>query len=162
MLSCVQLFVTPRTVTHQATLTMGFSRQAYWSGWPFPSPGELPDPGIKPGSPALKAYLPSVPQRKTKRPLNCRTLKDNEDSFSENQRPVENRDFLQITHKITYSSRRSWTLRGTWIRHLADIGQSLPERWEKNYNSPWNINTSNKHFSLLSNDKDMVLTSTIL
>ena len=38
-----------RTVAHQAPLSMGFSRQEDWSGWPFPSPGDLPDPGIKPG-----------------------------------------------------------------------------------------------------------------
>ena len=40
---------------HQAPLSMGFSRQGYWSGLPFPSPGDLPDPGIKPRSPALQA-----------------------------------------------------------------------------------------------------------
>ena len=39
----------------QAPLSMGFSRQEYWSGLPFPSPGDLPDPGIEPGSPALQA-----------------------------------------------------------------------------------------------------------
>ena len=38
----------PRTVAHQAPLSMGFSRQEYWNGLPFPSPGDLPDPGIKP------------------------------------------------------------------------------------------------------------------
>ena len=52
-LSRVQLFATPWTVAYQATLSMGFSRQYYWSGLPFPSPGDLPDPGIEPGSPAL-------------------------------------------------------------------------------------------------------------
>ena len=46
---------TPRTVACQAPLSMGFSRQEDWSGLPFPSPGDLPDPGIKPGSPALQA-----------------------------------------------------------------------------------------------------------
>ena len=50
MLSPVQLFVTPWTVAHQAPLSMGFSRQEYWSGLPFPPPGDLPDPGIKPAS----------------------------------------------------------------------------------------------------------------
>ena len=54
-LSRVQLFVTPWTVACQAPLSMGFSRQEYWSGLPFPSPGDLPDPGIKPRSPALEA-----------------------------------------------------------------------------------------------------------
>ena len=54
-LSRVQLFVTPWTVAHQAPLSMGLSRQEYWSGLPFPSPGDLPEPGIKPWSPALQA-----------------------------------------------------------------------------------------------------------
>ena len=54
-LSHVQLFVTPWIVAYQASPSVGFSRQEYWSGLPFPSPGDLPDPGIKPGSPALEA-----------------------------------------------------------------------------------------------------------
>ena len=45
---------TPWTVARQAPLSMGFSRQEYWIGLPFPSPGNLPNPGIKPGSPALQ------------------------------------------------------------------------------------------------------------
>ena len=50
------------TVAYQAPLSVGFSKQEYWSGLPFPSPGDLPDPGIKPGSPALQAdALPSKP-----------------------------------------------------------------------------------------------------
>ena len=51
---CLTL-ATPWTVAHQAPLSMGFSRQEYWSGLPFPSPGDLPNPGIEPGSPALQA-----------------------------------------------------------------------------------------------------------
>ena len=43
---CVQLFMTPWTLDHQAPLSMGFSRQEYWSGLPCPPPGDLPDPGI--------------------------------------------------------------------------------------------------------------------
>ena len=54
-LSPVRLFVTPWTVAYQAPLPMGFSRQEYWSGVPFPSPGDLPNPGIEPRSPALQA-----------------------------------------------------------------------------------------------------------
>ena len=46
-------FATPWTVAHQAPLPMGFPRQEYWSGLPIPFPGDLPDPGIKPVSPAL-------------------------------------------------------------------------------------------------------------
>jgi len=48
-------WLTPWTVAHQASLSMGFSRQEYWSGLPFPSPGDLPNPGIEPGSPVLQA-----------------------------------------------------------------------------------------------------------
>ena len=54
-LSHVWLFATPWTVAYQAPPSMGFSRQEYWSGLPFPSPGDPPDPGIKPRSPALEA-----------------------------------------------------------------------------------------------------------
>ena len=57
LLSCfsrVQLCATPWTVARQASLSMGFSRQEYWSGLPCPPPGDLPTPGIKPRSPALQ------------------------------------------------------------------------------------------------------------
>ena len=52
-LSRVRLFVTPWTVAYQAPLSMGFSRHEYWSELPFPSPGDLPNPGVEPGSPTL-------------------------------------------------------------------------------------------------------------
>ena len=55
LLSRVQRFSTPWTVARQAPLSMGFSREEYWSGLPFPSLEDLPDPGIKPVSPALQA-----------------------------------------------------------------------------------------------------------
>ena len=54
-LSCIRVFATPWTVAYQAPLSMGFSRQEYWSGLPFPSPEDLPDPEIEPGPPALQA-----------------------------------------------------------------------------------------------------------
>ena len=64
-LSRVRLFAIPWTVVYQASLSMGFSRQEYCNGLPFPSPGDLPDPGIEPGSPALQAdALPSEPPGK--------------------------------------------------------------------------------------------------
>ena len=65
LLSHVWLFATPWTVAYQAPLSVGFSRQEYWSGLPFPSPGDLPNPGIEPRSPALRAdTLPSEPPGK--------------------------------------------------------------------------------------------------
>ena len=67
-LSCVQLFAIPWTVVYQAPPSMGCSRQEYWSGLPFPSPGDLPDLGIKPRSPALQAdALPSEPPGKPRK-----------------------------------------------------------------------------------------------
>ena len=65
LLSRVQLFAAPGTVAHQAPLSMGFSRQEYWSGLPWPSPGDFPNPGIKPKSPTFQAdSLPSEPPGK--------------------------------------------------------------------------------------------------
>ena len=78
-LSPVQLFVTPWTVAHQAPQPMEFSRQEYWNGLPCPSPGDLPNPRIKPMSPALQAdalpfKLPRKPLVKEKRDAYCVTL----------------------------------------------------------------------------------------
>ena len=62
LLSRVRLFATSWTVARQASLFMRFSRQEYWIGLPFPSPGDLPDPGIEPRFPALQAdSSPSEP-----------------------------------------------------------------------------------------------------
>ena len=67
--------MTPWTVAHQAPLSMGFSRQKHWNGLPFPSPGDLPNPGIEPGSPALQAdSSPSEPPGKPQWGLFCNNL----------------------------------------------------------------------------------------
>ena len=57
--------MTPRTVTRQASLSVGLPRQEYWSGLPFPPPGDLPDPGIEPVSPALagRFFTAEPPER---------------------------------------------------------------------------------------------------
>ena len=87
LLSRVRLFVTPWTVAYQAPPSMGFSRQQCWSGLPFPSPGDLPDPGIEPGSPGLQAdALPSEPPGKPyllvshKKERNCAICRDMDES----------------------------------------------------------------------------------
>ena len=65
LLSRVRLFATPWTVGYNTPPSMGFSRQEYWSGLPFPSPEDLPNPGIESGSPTLQAdSLPSEPPGK--------------------------------------------------------------------------------------------------
>ena len=56
-LSRVRLFATPRTAAHRASPSMGFSRQEYWHGLPFPSPGDLPHPGIEPSLPHCRQML---------------------------------------------------------------------------------------------------------
>ena len=80
----VRLFETPWTVAYQALPSMGFCRQECWSGLPFPSLGDLPDPGIEPGSPALQAdALPSEPPGKPNRhPCLVPNLRGNAFRFS--------------------------------------------------------------------------------
>ena len=80
-LSRVQLSATPWAVAYQAPWSMGFSRQEYWSGLPFPSPGDLPNPGIEPGSPtlyadALPSELPGKSLVKKNPPANAGDLRD--------------------------------------------------------------------------------------
>ena len=73
-LSRVRLFAIPWTVGYQAPPSLGFSRQEYWSGLPFPSPGDLPNPGIEPGSSVLQAdALPSEPPGKSSSKI-CRFI----------------------------------------------------------------------------------------
>ena len=73
LLSCVWLFAAPWTVACQVSLSMGFSRQEYWSGLPFPSPRDVPNPGIKPWSPALQGdSVLSEPPGKANRHSNTR------------------------------------------------------------------------------------------
>ena len=74
LLSRVRFFATPWTVAYQASPSMGFSRQEYWSGLLFPSPGDLPDPGIEPRFPALQAD--ALLSELAKSLQSCRTLCD--------------------------------------------------------------------------------------
>ena len=67
--SVVSNSASPWTVAHQAPLSMGFSRQEYWSGLPFPSPGDLPDPGIESESPVMQAV--SLPAETPGNPRQC-------------------------------------------------------------------------------------------
>ena len=86
--SCVQFFAIPWTVTHQAPLSMGFSRQEYWSGLPFPSSGDLPNPRIKPRSLALQAnsllYEPPGKPKKYKRNEAASRISLLKDDYKEN------------------------------------------------------------------------------
>ena len=82
-LSHVQIFVTPWTVDGQAPLSIEFPRQEYWSGLPFCSPGDLPNPGIEPQSPTLQAdSLPSEPPGKSFLPLTFEQLEIHQNGIS--------------------------------------------------------------------------------
>ena len=86
LLSHVRLFAIPWTISYQAPPSMKFSRQEYWSGLPFPSPGDLPNPGIEPRSPALQADgLPSEPPGKPH--MLCSTAKKKKNFKSSTKSP---------------------------------------------------------------------------
>ena len=99
-LSHAQLFVTPWTVAYQALLSMGFSRQEYWSGLPFPSPGDLPNSGTEPESPALQPdALTSEPPGK---PITVRSIINNT--------PVPRPPQVPSSYRVFYGSIYSFPL----------------------------------------------------
>ena len=111
-LSRVQLFAIPWTVAYQAPRSMGFSRQEYWL--PFPSPGDLPDPGIEPGSPTLQAdALPSEPPGKLE--VGCKPMKGIKDE-SQNLR-------VHWINAVSYVSckRPFWEQMKGWVFSLEHI-----------------------------------------
>ena len=90
----VQLFVTPRTVAYQAPQSMGFSRKECWSRLPLPSPGDLPNPGIKPRFPSLQADASPFEPHCFTIDILCQfqTLKENGADLE-----VSNRIFMQLS-----------------------------------------------------------------
>jgi len=118
-LSCVQLSATPWTVAHQAFLSMGFSRQEYRSGSSRPPPGDLPDPGIEPVSPASAGGFFTV----------CATLeassakKGGDDPV---QKPSLDSQRPTAQHRL-YPSLCSWTLR--LLLYLGFYKQYFYEHW---------------------------------
>ena len=114
LLSCVRLFATPWTVAHEALPSLEFSRQEYWSGLPFPSPGDLPDPGIEPGSPVLQAdALLSEPPGKP------RATKATSFEPESNQQPkdvhiyqVYSPPLYQLSYRRVHMRTGKWGLKG--------------------------------------------------
>ena len=102
-LTHVQLCTTPWALAHQAPLSMGSSRQEHWSGFPFPSPGDLPNPGIEPGSPALQAdSLPSA----TREASGCPKGPSGE--------TTEPDHLCWLPFQACETPTRAWGERGTW------------------------------------------------
>ena len=115
--SHVQLFVTPWTVAHQAPLTMGFSRQEYWSGLPCPLPGHLPDPGIEPTSLTSSAlagtffFLPLAPPGS---PLGC-TVRPPTPAKYVQILPFSTCDYGLFTKKVIHRGNEV-LVRACWIQ----------------------------------------------
>ena len=125
----VWLFATSWTIAHQAPPSMGLSRQEYWSGLPFPSPGALPDPGIEPRSPTLQAdTLTSEPPGNPMTNLNS-ILKSRDITWLTKIRIVKAMDFPGVMYRS-----ESWTIKAesprtvafelwSWRRLLRSLGQ---------------------------------------
>ena len=119
-LSRVRLFAIPWTVVYQAPLSMGFSRQEYWSGVPLPSPGDLPDPGIEPRSPALQADI-------------CFTLWATREYYN-SMKPSFYKAFLDFSRQGYFS-----TLSVLHILYKAKVSSHLTIRTFICVSDPWTV-----------------------
>ena len=89
VLSCIQLFVTLWTVAHHTPLSIGSSRQEYWSGFLLPSPGNLPNPGIKPWSPTLQTNSsPFEPPGKLNQTVGGAQLQESQNPYPPGGQPT--------------------------------------------------------------------------
>ena len=114
-LSHVWLFATPCTVAYKTPLSMEFSRQEYWSGLPFPSPGELPSPGAEPGSPTLQADA-----------LLCEPPGKPEELYKKDLHPPDNHDGVIIhLEPDILECKVKWAL-GSITRNKASGGDGIP------------------------------------
>ena len=132
LLSHVRLFATAWTVAYQAPPSVGFSRQEYWSGLPFLSPGDLPNPGIEPGSPtlqtdALPSELPGKLKMKVTSPSRV-TWRPTRPSRTNTQKrcPFHYRGLECKSRKSrnTWSNRQIWPWNMEWSR--AKTNRALP------------------------------------
>ena len=130
--SHVRLCATPSTKAHQASLSMGFSRQEHWSGLPFPSPGELSNPGIEPTSYALAGwFFATVPCGKSKQDLGTFYYMD---ACAGHQRlPLITLSFLHSFSFFLLYTLRNKTLRDTESKLVAPEveGGENGRRWSK-------------------------------
>ena len=145
-LSRVQFFVTPWTVTYQAPLSMGFSRQEHWSGLLFPSPGDLPDLGLKPSSPALHAdTLPSEPPGK--------------ESYDKPRQHIEKQRHCSA-NKCPYSQSYGFPSDHVWLWELAHKEGGVPKNWcfltVGLLRVPWTARRSNQSFLREINPKHLL------
>ena len=130
--SCVWPFVTPWTVTHQAPLPMGFSRQEFWGGLPCPSPGDLPNPGNEHRSPALQAD--SLPFEPPGKPSNSKR------GLNQNQRLAKgcHRWPFSVVHSRVRHLTLVWRCVFTLGSLFLEILLSGPT-WTPQYPFPWGL-----------------------
>ena len=150
LLSHVLLFETPWIVASKSPLSMGFSRQEYWSGLTFPSPGDLPHPGIESGSPTLQAdALPSEPQGKPIRLYLCSSIWP---LLTNVLYSIEKNDFLHSwvhnEHKFTNCSDLPHSRQILYhLSQLENIGtQGMKISWLRLYRKQWQSSLQNPHF----------------
>ena len=148
LLNRIRFFVTPWTVAYQAPQSMKFSRQEYWSGLLFPSPGDLPNPGIEPGSPtlqtdALSSEPPGNAAADAKSLQSCPTLCDPID-YSPPGSPVPG--ILQARTlewvAISFSNAWKWKVK---VKSLSRV--RLPATpWTATYQAPPSMGFSKKEY----------------
>ena len=147
--SRILLFATPWTVAPQAPLSMGFSRQEYWSGLPCPPPGDLPNPGIEPTSPALKAdSLPSghwgSPNTPTTAKVKSPTAPQNFSRFNNQLLSAGTGGPQHTTPKSCVRSGALSYLERTWTPRLGDwalLGQSDTKAANVFFQALWKVAT---------------------
>ena len=131
LFSHVWLFVTLWTVPHQAPLSMGFSRQEYWSGLPFPFPGDLPNPGIKPMSPASPALagklFTSEPAESPQGKYGSYLKVQGKRVVSCSKKQEEEMIFVTITVSQGHRTQVKWNFANKYLHLLKqNISSSLP------------------------------------
>ena len=130
MLSCVRLIVTPWTTAHQAPLSMRISRQGYQTGLPFPFPGDLPNPGIDPGSVALQAdSLPTELQGR-------QYIKKQRHHFADKGSYSQSYSFPDVTYRY-----ESWTIKKFEHRRIHPFERWC---WRRLLRVPWTARRSNQ------------------
>ena len=156
-LSHVGLFATPWTIAHQASLSLGFSRQEYLSGLPFPSPGDLPNPGTEPWSPALQAdSLPfelqgsppkgsEGPFKKESFPLSQRRLMGKEDQLLHSSSPQQWYHIKQATSQLQINTQILANIGNSSNKCFYIVVVQSPRRVQL-FATPWNA----AHQTLLS------------
>ena len=132
MLGHAWLFTAPWTAAHQAPLSMRFSRQGYWRGLPFPSPGDLPNPGIKPGFPSLQAdSLPTELQGKPNSILKSR----------DNTLPTKVHLVKAMVFPVVMYGCGSWTIKKAEHWRIDAFEWWC---WRRLLRIPWTVRRSNK------------------